>query len=183
MSSLLCQVSRISPSKPPSLYYLAVSHHLYRTFLSIDTDGRVLRMDSLSKTMAPGLRLGWLTAPQDFLDKYQLLQEISSQVDPSIGCFLFPLLYSIVSFWIFSIHSQWACESLDRGPVACPHAEGKKPQMNKSFLNISDFHRFNSTTSLRGILLLMPSESTSLQSKSLSSTLSVACLCGSPSTR
>ncbi len=41
---------------------------------------RVLRLDSLSKFMAPGMRIGWLTAPEEFVSKYQLLQEISSQV-------------------------------------------------------------------------------------------------------
>lgn len=31
-------------------------------FLSVDTDGRVIRVDSFSKVMAPGLRLAWVTA-------------------------------------------------------------------------------------------------------------------------
>jgi len=35
---------------------------LIPSFLSIDTDGRVIRLDSFSKTIAPGCRLGWITA-------------------------------------------------------------------------------------------------------------------------
>lgn len=32
------------------------------SFLSLDTDGRVIRLDSFSKSIAPGCRLGWITA-------------------------------------------------------------------------------------------------------------------------
>ena len=47
--------------------------------MSLDVDGRVLRLDSLSKFMAPGMRIGWLSGPEEFVSKYLLLQEISSQ--------------------------------------------------------------------------------------------------------
>jgi len=39
----------------------------------------VLRMDSLSKFIAPGMRLGWIAGPEEFIQKYQLLQEMTSQ--------------------------------------------------------------------------------------------------------
>ena len=35
---------------------------LGRSFLSLDVDGRVIRLDSFSKIVAPGFRLGWITA-------------------------------------------------------------------------------------------------------------------------
>ncbi|KAK7416721.1 hypothetical protein QQX98_005047 [Neonectria punicea] len=35
---------------------------LVPSFLSIDKDGRVIRLDPFSKTIAPGCRLGWITA-------------------------------------------------------------------------------------------------------------------------
>lgn len=35
---------------------------LIPSFLSIDKDGRVIRLDTFSKTIAPGCRLGWVTA-------------------------------------------------------------------------------------------------------------------------
>ncbi|KAF9769326.1 hypothetical protein IL306_013270 [Fusarium sp. DS 682] len=35
---------------------------LIPSFLSLDRDGRVIRLDSFSKSIAPGCRLGWITA-------------------------------------------------------------------------------------------------------------------------
>lgn len=42
-----------------------------RSFLSMDSDGRVIRMDSLSKFICPGMRLGWVSAHPEFTDKYE----------------------------------------------------------------------------------------------------------------
>lgn len=41
-----------------------VLHGLGPSFLSIDTRGIVLRLDTFSKLLAPGFRIGWLTAPR-----------------------------------------------------------------------------------------------------------------------
>eukprot|EP00899_Mesostigma_viride_P017101 jgi/Mesvir1/25392/Mv01431-RA.1 len=49
------------------------------SFLSIDVDGRVLRLDSFSKILSPGLRVGWLSGPKALIDKYELHAQISSQ--------------------------------------------------------------------------------------------------------
>ncbi|KAJ3575614.1 hypothetical protein NPX13_g3975 [Xylaria arbuscula] len=35
---------------------------LVPSFLNVDTDGRVVRLDTFSKTVAPGCRLGWITS-------------------------------------------------------------------------------------------------------------------------
>lgn len=43
---------------------------LVPSFLSIDTDGRVVRLDTFSKTIAPGCRLGWITAQPDLVERY-----------------------------------------------------------------------------------------------------------------
>ncbi|KAL7641745.1 UNVERIFIED_CONTAM: hypothetical protein RMT77_007619 [Armadillidium vulgare] len=40
------------------------------SFLSMDTDGRVLRFDSFSKLIASGLRIGFLTGPKELVLKY-----------------------------------------------------------------------------------------------------------------
>lgn len=39
------------------------------SYLSLDTDGRVLRLDSLAKALAPGLRLGWATGAPAIINK------------------------------------------------------------------------------------------------------------------
>ena len=42
------------------------------TLLSLDEDGRVLYVGTFSKILAPGLRVGWLVAPESVLDKVDL---------------------------------------------------------------------------------------------------------------
>ncbi|KAJ2027308.1 hypothetical protein IWW57_002664, partial [Coemansia sp. S610] len=52
---------------------------LIPSLLSMDTDGRVIRLDSFSKILAPGLRCGWITAPKYMTDKIQFHNETSVQ--------------------------------------------------------------------------------------------------------
>lgn len=42
---------------------------LIPSYLSMDTDGRVVRLDTFSKTIAPGCRLGWITAQPAFIER------------------------------------------------------------------------------------------------------------------
>ncbi|KAJ5157394.1 aromatic aminotransferase Aro8 [Penicillium canariense] len=44
--------------------------HLPATYLSLDLSGRVLRLDSASKILAPGLRLGWVTGCAQVIGKF-----------------------------------------------------------------------------------------------------------------
>lgn len=44
---------------------------------SFDTDGRVLYASTFSKTVAPGLRVGWVCAPADILGKLVVLKQAS----------------------------------------------------------------------------------------------------------
>ena len=39
------------------------------SFINVDTDGRVLRLDTFSKTVAPGCRLGWISAQPEFIER------------------------------------------------------------------------------------------------------------------
>lgn len=41
---------------------------LMPSYLSIDVEGRVIRLDTFSKTIAPGCRLGWITAQPRFIE-------------------------------------------------------------------------------------------------------------------
>lgn len=44
---------------------------LVPSYLSIDVEGRVIRLDTFSKTIAPGCRLGWITAQPRFIERLE----------------------------------------------------------------------------------------------------------------
>ncbi|PSK42561.1 Aromatic amino acid aminotransferase [Elsinoe australis] len=52
---------------------------LVPSLLSLDTDGRVIRMDSFSKVIAPGSRVGWITAPAQLVERYVRHADLSTQ--------------------------------------------------------------------------------------------------------
>ncbi|KAK0925818.1 hypothetical protein LTR91_015113 [Friedmanniomyces endolithicus] len=47
--------------------------------LNIDTDGRVIRLDTFSKTVAPGCRLGWISAQPALVERILRITETSTQ--------------------------------------------------------------------------------------------------------
>ncbi|ODQ65043.1 PLP-dependent transferase [Nadsonia fulvescens var. elongata DSM 6958] len=53
---------------------------LANSFLTYDVDGRVIRLDSFSKVLAPGVRFGWIVAQKALVDRIIPFQEISSQL-------------------------------------------------------------------------------------------------------
>lgn len=52
---------------------------LVPSYLSLDVDGRVIRLDTFSKTVAPGCRMGWITAQPRFIEKLLRITEVSTQ--------------------------------------------------------------------------------------------------------
>jgi len=66
------------------------------TLIGMDTDGRVVRLDSFSKCMAAGFRLGWITAPKDLVRAYDSLAYFSSQHGSSLSMVV---LGSILQTW------------------------------------------------------------------------------------
>ena len=56
-----------SPAKSSGYEFI---DSLVPSYLSIDVDGRVVRLDTFSKTVAPGCRLGWITAQPKFIERY-----------------------------------------------------------------------------------------------------------------
>lgn len=52
---------------------------LVPSYLSIDVDGRVVRLDTFSKTVAPGCRLGWITAQPQLVERFLRITETSTQ--------------------------------------------------------------------------------------------------------
>ncbi|KAL5359077.1 pyridoxal phosphate-dependent transferase [Aspergillus floccosus] len=57
---------------------------LIPSYVSLDVDGRVLRLDSFSKVLIPGSRLGWITASAQIVERYIRHAEVSNQ-GPSGG--------------------------------------------------------------------------------------------------
>ena len=58
-------------------YYMQFGEEREASFLSIDRDARVMRLDSLSKVMSSGIRLGFLTGPKPLVDKVVLHMQVS----------------------------------------------------------------------------------------------------------
>lgn len=52
---------------------------LIPSLLNLDVDGRVLRMDSFSKVVVPGSRLGWVTASEQIIERYIRHSEVCNQ--------------------------------------------------------------------------------------------------------
>ena len=52
---------------------------LVPSLLSLDTDGRVMRLDSFSKVIAPGMRIGWITASEQIIERFIRHSEVSIQ--------------------------------------------------------------------------------------------------------
>ncbi|KAF9885424.1 hypothetical protein FE257_012946 [Aspergillus nanangensis] len=52
---------------------------LVPSYLSVDSDGRVVRLDTFSKTIAPGCRLGWVTAQPAVIERLARITETSTQ--------------------------------------------------------------------------------------------------------
>ncbi|KAJ6155496.1 hypothetical protein N7470_006062 [Penicillium chermesinum] len=49
------------------------------SYLSIDTEGRVVRLDTFSKTIAPGSRCGWITAQPAVIERITRITEVTTQ--------------------------------------------------------------------------------------------------------
>lgn len=82
-----------APDVPPPASNEEFLKALVPTYLSMDTDGRVMRMDSFSKVIAPGARVGWITASAQIVERYIRHNECSSQNPSGISqMFLYKLL-------------------------------------------------------------------------------------------
>lgn len=66
-----------APKKPKSGFEFIDS--LIPSYLSLDYQGRVVRLDTFSKTMAPGCRLGWITAQPALVERILRITETSTQ--------------------------------------------------------------------------------------------------------
>ncbi|KAI1765331.1 PLP-dependent transferase [Hypoxylon sp. FL1150] len=79
--------------------------HLIPSLLSMDTDGRVMRMDSFSKVVVPGSRLGWITASEQVIERYIRHAEVASQGPSGISQVL---MYKLVDeAWGHEGYLEW----------------------------------------------------------------------------
>lgn len=67
------------PYKPENSSGYPFLDSLVPSFLAVDTDGRVIRLDTFSKTVAPGCRLGFVTAQPDLIERFVRVTESSTQ--------------------------------------------------------------------------------------------------------
>ncbi|GAB7364446.1 hypothetical protein MBLNU230_g4987t1 [Neophaeotheca triangularis] len=82
-----------SPTPAPPASHEAFLKSLVPSFLSLDTDGRVMRMDSFSKVIAPGSRVGWITASEQIIERYRMHADTSTQSPSGVSqLMLFKLL-------------------------------------------------------------------------------------------
>ena len=66
---------------------------LIPSYLSMDNDGRVLRLDSFSKVIAPGTRVGWVVGSEQIVERFIRHHEVSTQNPSGISqVVLFKLL-------------------------------------------------------------------------------------------
>jgi aromatic amino acid aminotransferase I / 2-aminoadipate transaminase len=69
------------------------------SFVKFDYEGRVVRCDSFSKTIAPGSRLGWFTCNEVFAERFERQSETSTQAPCGFGqvCILLKRLIVLIS--------------------------------------------------------------------------------------
>ena len=72
----LAQLQDLVPKAKSGFQFL---DSLIPSYLSIDADGRVVRLDTFSKTVAPGCRLGWITAQPAIIERILRITETSTQ--------------------------------------------------------------------------------------------------------
>jgi aromatic amino acid aminotransferase I / 2-aminoadipate transaminase len=68
-----------SPDPPAPASHEEFLGALVPSYLSMDSDGRVFRMDSVSKIIGPGFRLGWVTASEQIVTRFKKHADLSTQ--------------------------------------------------------------------------------------------------------
>jgi aromatic amino acid aminotransferase I / 2-aminoadipate transaminase len=94
-----------APDVPPPASSEEFLQSLVPTLLSMDVDGRVMRMDSFSKVIAPGTRTGWITASEQIVERFTRANETSVQNPSGISQIV---LYKLLDeSWGHGGYFQW----------------------------------------------------------------------------
>lgn len=80
---------------------------LVKSFLHFDTDGRVVRMDTFSKILSPGCRVGWVVGQARIIERYVRLHEVSMQLPSG---FALSSIYGTLQRWGHSGYIDWLIE-------------------------------------------------------------------------
>ena len=118
-----------TPAPPPANHAEFIKS-LVPSYLSLDTDGRVCRIESFSKVLTPGSRAGWLVAPEQFIERYIRHSETTAQNPSGISqILLFKLLdehwgHAGYLDWLINLRMQYTGRR-DTLVVAC---EKHRPQ-------------------------------------------------------
>jgi aromatic amino acid aminotransferase I len=96
--------SRRSPSSMAELSDEQFINSLTPSFLAFDYQGRVVRLDTFSKTIAPGSRLGWFTCNPVFAERIERAAETSTQAPCGFGQ---ALITQLLLTWEFKGYLQW----------------------------------------------------------------------------
>jgi len=75
------------------------------SYLSFDTSGRIVRLDSFSKTLAPGTRCGWITAPSQLIT--QLIRHSETSVQNPSGFAMVALYKLLEENWGHKGYLEW----------------------------------------------------------------------------
>ncbi|WVR05212.1 hypothetical protein IAU60_002224 [Kwoniella sp. DSM 27419] len=94
------------------------------SYLNVDTDGRVIRMDTFSKTSAPGSRLGWITANPLFIERLTRISETSTQAPSGFATAMTTVMLQQWGFegyirWLrgikatYNMRKTWICDAFE----------------------------------------------------------------------
>ncbi|KAI9879971.1 MAG: Aromatic/aminoadipate aminotransferase 1, partial [Pleopsidium flavum] len=94
-----------APDVPPPASHEEFIKALIPSLLSMDVDGRVMRMDSFSKVLSPGSRVGWITASEQIIERLLRHTEVSTQHPSGISQIL---LYKLLEeAWGHAGYLDW----------------------------------------------------------------------------
>ncbi|KAJ5647086.1 Aromatic amino acid aminotransferase [Penicillium lividum] len=93
-----------APPPPPATHEDFIKS-LVPSFLSMDVDGRVCRLESFSKVVSPGSRVGWIVASEQIIERFVRNFEVSSQNPSGISQLV---LYKLLDeHWGHSGYLDW----------------------------------------------------------------------------